>query len=197
MKKIVLVVWLLLPVVALAYHFGPGQNQVTLDRVDRLLTEADALAKAEMWDQAVVRYKEALQELPEERVAEVQRVRLEMSKAQMLSSQLPEAHQTLRSLVDTLREDEDSDPEMLAEAREAYANSQFYMTWLMRLEGRPDAEWRREIDSAEQTLRMLVEQSQEEGDSESEARHRLDLESTIKLARMDLGELQGLPLPSQ
>jgi hypothetical protein len=71
------------------------------------------------------------------------------------------------------------------------------MTWLMRLEGLGAQEWEPEIESARQTYRMLAEQDEAKGDQESARKHREDLESVIRLARMDLGDLQGLDLPKQ
>lgn len=198
MKKIMLVVWLLLPAVALAYHFGPGQKQMALDHANQLLREADRLAQLESWNQVALRYEEALQVLPKEHVETRQRVRLELAKAQMLSSQLPVAHRALSDLVDELKEEGDaSSADLLNEARSAHANSQYYMTWLMRLEGQPEEVWRPEVDSAEQTYRLLAQQSAEQGDEVASAQIKEDLEATIKLARMELSELQGLPLPSQ
>lgn len=197
MKRIMLVVWLLLPAVALAYHFGPGQKQMALDHANRLLREADQLAQLESWNQVALRYEEALQVLPKENTQTRQRIRLELAKAQMLSSQLPVAHRALSDLVDELKGEGDASAELLSEARSAHANSQYYMTWLMRLEGQPEEVWRPEADSAEQTYRLLAQQSDEQGDEAASRQIKEDLEATIKLARMELSELQGLPLPSQ
>ena len=61
--------------------------------------------------------------------------------------------------------------------------------------GRED--WEPEIDSARATYKLLAEQAVERGDTTSARKHQEDLESAIRLARMDLGELTGLPLPSQ
>ena len=44
---------------------------------------------------------------------------------------------------------------------------------------------------------MLASQSVDAGNEQNAKRHQEDLESVIKLARMDLSDLQGLPLPSQ
>ncbi|MCA9215380.1 MAG: hypothetical protein KDB27_20085, partial [Planctomycetales bacterium] len=82
----------------------------------------------------------------------------------------------------------------LNEARAALANSQYYRTWLMKLEGLPEETWKPEIESARQTYRLLAESV---ADAELEKRFKEDLESTIRLARMDASDLQGLPLPSQ
>ena len=79
----------------------------------------------------------------------------------------------------------------------ALANSQFYITWLMRLEGRSPDVWEPEITSSQQMYRLLAEKAEQDGDLEMIQIRRSDLESAVKLARMDIGELQGLPLPSQ
>ena len=71
------------------------------------------------------------------------------------------------------------------------------MTWLMRLEGQPRDTWEPEVESARQTYRLLAEQSQKRGDAAAFEKNREDLESAIRLARLDLSALQGLPLPNQ
>jgi hypothetical protein len=77
------------------------------------------------------------------------------------------------------------------------ANAQYYMTWLMRLEGLGRDAWEPEIESARQTYKLLAEQAEQRGDTPAAKTHQEDLESAIRLARLDLSELQGLPLPSQ
>jgi hypothetical protein len=179
--------------VALAYHFGPGQTQQKLDATAKKLAEAQKLAPAE----AVEAFTEALKLLPDGHADEARKIRLQRAKVQMLAKQLPEAHADLVSLVDELSGDAAADPNLLAEARSVLANSQYYLTWLMRLEGLPREVWEPEIESARQIYRHLAEHSQTRGDAAAAKTHLEDLESTIRLARMDLSELQGLPLPSQ
>ena len=71
------------------------------------------------------------------------------------------------------------------------------MTWLMRLEGKPREKWEPEIDSARATFKLLAAEATKRKDQKAAKRNLEDLEASIKLARMDLGELQGLPIPSQ
>ena len=85
----------------------------------------------------------------------------------------------------------------MTEARSTAAIAQYYITWLMRLEGMGREEWEPEIDAARATYKLLAEQAQERGNTVEAKKHQEDLESAVRLARMDLGELQGLPLPSQ
>ena len=195
MRGFLLVVWLLVPVAAAAYHYGPGQDRLAQDDADRALRRAEQLAADEQWAHAVQAYDEALKLLPGKRVDEQRRIRLERAKAQMLSKQLPEAHQELATLVEELKDS--SDAKLRAAAQSALANAQYYMTWLMRLEGQSPAIWEPEIEAARQNYKLLAEQAAAKGDTAEAQSYRDDLESAIRLARMDLGELQGLPLPSQ
>jgi hypothetical protein len=71
------------------------------------------------------------------------------------------------------------------------------MTWLMRLEGEPRETWEPEIESARQTYRLLAEQAETSSDPVQAKKSCEDLAASIRLARMELSELQGLPLPSQ
>lgn len=197
MNKGLLAFWLVLPLGAWAYHEGPGQDGLTLDKVDLLVREAHTFAEAERWTDAVEKYDEALVELPSDLVEESWRIRLERDKARMLSAKLPAAHRDLQDLVGEMLEDGTADPDLFDETRAALASSQYYLTWLMRLEGLPREEWEPEIEAARQTYRLLAERAQESGNDEQKAQRLEDLESAIRLARMELTELQGLPLPNQ
>jgi len=197
MRLLILVCWLMLPIVLWAYHNGPGQDRLHLDYTAGSLKKAERLAEERAWADAVVAYDDALRELPAGHTAEARRIRLERAKAMMMSKQLPSAHDDLKNLVAELAADKDADPKVLAQARSTLANSQYYMTWLMRLEGLPRDEWEPDIEAARQGYRLLAEQADNAGDKTAAMKHREDLEATIRLARMDLGELQGLPLPSQ
>lgn len=197
MRKFVLLVWLLLPVLVGFYHAGPGQERALLDDVNRKLSQADRQAANEQWSVAEMKYEEALAMLPSDRIEEARRIRLERAKTQMLNKKLPIAHQELKALVDELKDDPTADQQLLTESRAALANSQYYMTWLMRLEGQPKDRWEPEIEASRQTFRMLAEQAKDSGNELFVKKNREDLESAIRLARMDLSDLQGLPLPSQ
>jgi hypothetical protein len=197
MRTFALLGWLIVPVLVGAYHYGPGQEKLQLDDVSRILAQADRLTTQEKWSEASSQYEKALALLPAGRVDEARRVRLQRAKVQMLDRQLPEASVALKELVDQIEADKSVDAKLRDDAREALANSQYYMTWLMRLEGIGADEWEPEVESARQTYRMLAEQADERGDKTSADKHREDLESTIRLSRMDLAQLQGLDLPKQ
>lgn len=211
MRKLFLFVWLLVPAGVYAYHYGPGQELLRVDRAaeaakraqalsasarETAAAEGDAAARA-IWVEAEAAYTEALEALPNDAVAENRALRLERAKAQMFVSKLPDAHHEFLGLVDELVEDPKADPMLLASAREALANAQYYRTWLMRLEGASQAEWEPEIEASRQNYKLLAEQAGASGDLTLAKASQENLESAIRLARMDLDDLQGLPLPSQ
>jgi hypothetical protein len=197
-RVILLTGWLIAGIgVAVAHWFGPGVDGRKLDLAAGHLRAAEAAATADRYADAVEEYTAALKALPDGRTATARAIRLEKAKAQMLAKQLPEAHSELRNLVDELAADPAADARQLADARSAQANSQYYMTWLMRLEGQGRDVWEPEIESSRQTYRLLAEQADARGDTAAATKHRQDLESSIRLARLELADLQGLPLPSQ
>ena len=199
MRNILLVSWLLLPIGAWAYHEGPGQDRMALDDADAVIVAAHAAANEGRWREAVAKYEEAIGKLPTKHGAAVsattlRRLQLELNKARMQASGLPDAREGLDALVEEMEADPAADPQLLAETRQALARSQFYTTWLMRLEGRDRKEWEPEIDAARQNWRLLAEQAR---DDKEAATHRSDLESAIRLSRLEIEDLQGLPLPGE
>jgi hypothetical protein len=197
MRILMILGWLMVPVLIVAYHYGPGQERMQLDRVAAALSEADQHAANKEWAEAVAKYDDALHLLPSAKTQEARRIRLERAKAQMLSQKLPEANADLQALLAELKEDAGADQNLIDQTRSALANSQYYMTWLMRLEGLQRDLWEPEIESARQNYRLLAEQADKTGDIASAQQCREDLESAVRLARMDLSELQGLRIPCQ
>lgn len=183
MRKLLVVAWFLLPAIGLTYHYGPGQRALAIDRAAALLSEADRLAAESEWPAAVEAYDRALAALPEDEVEQIRHARLGRSRAMMFTGGLPQANRDLEGLLRDLTQDPDADPRLVSETRSALANSQYYMTWLLRLEGAPEDDWRPYVEGARQNYKLL------------DARE--DLDSTLRLARMDLSELQAMPLPSQ
>ena len=122
------------------------------------------------------------------------RLELEIAKAKMHDAKLPEAREELAELMIRLDEDPGSDPALRDETRAALANSRYYMTYLMKLEGLPDSAWEPEIEAARQEYKLLAENATDSTLAKSSAD---DLEAAIRLARMDPSELYGLPIPNQ
>ena len=62
------------------------------------------------------------------------------------------------------------------------------------LEGLDRKVWEPEIEAARQNWRLLAEQA---GTAAEKTLHQEDLEAAVRLARMEMADLQGLPLPSE
>ena len=194
MKKLLITLWTLAPLGVAAYHFGPGQHHLLLDDISTQIDRGASAAKSGSWEESYAAYSEALQQLPGDETAAAQKLRLARAKSGMLASKLPSARADLEELLTELEGDPEADPALLTETRAALASAQYYMTWLLRLEGQPREDWEQEIEASRQNYRLLAERAPDEA---SKALQQENLEASIRLARMDLAELQGLPLPSQ
>ena len=113
----------------------------------------------------------------------------------MQCSQLPEAYKELLSMLSS--QDENTEPQLVADTKSTLANAQYYMTWLMRLEGHSRELWEPVIESSRQNYYAAAEFAKSQSDQRSADQLTENLEASIKLARIDLYELQGLPLPNQ
>lgn len=190
-----LMLWLALPVALAAYHFGPGRAWMESDRGAERLAAARKAEAAEDWQGAVQAYDEALARMPSDKAEARARVRLAQAKARVLTGDLPEAMQDMEGLLsDVLRGP--GDGELARAVREELASAQYHAAWLMRLEGADRQEWTAQTDLARQNFRLLAEHAVAHGDARA-GDHQKNLEASIRLAQMDLSELQGLPLPKQ
>jgi hypothetical protein len=197
MRGVFFAAWLLVPIMAGAYHYGPGQERLKLDQTADALSAARKNVQKENYAPAIELFSQALAELPSDRIADSRRIRIERAKAQLLVGRLPDAYNELAVLVPEMQEDPEADKKVLADAENAWANAKYYLTWLMRLEGRPRQEWEPEIEGSRQLYRLLAEQARDRKDEKAAVGYQEDLEAAIRLARLDLSELQALPLPSQ
>ena len=197
MKILVLTLWCLIPVGLLAYHYGPGREQMRLDATASVLGQAAAKADAGDLKAAIAGYEESLAKLPKDRVDEARRIRLELAKARMDAAELPKAREELAALADELAQDPNAHAKLLDETLATLASARFYMTYLMKLEGLPDSEWEPEIEAARQEQKLLVQRATEAGDTVAAQKHAEDLESSIRLARMEPEDLYGKEIPKQ
>jgi hypothetical protein len=197
MKRWFLCLWLLAAPAAAAYHYSAGPAHMQMDSVNAHLNAARQMAQDDIWGPAVQHFQQALDNLPAESVQQQREVRLELATAKMKASQLPESHAELKTLLDEILQDPNRDPAFEVRVRESMASAQFYMTWLMRLEGATREEWEPEIESARQNFRILAEQAATLGSDEAVSKQKENLEASIRLARMEVSDLQGMPLPRQ
>ena len=195
MRKLFIFIWLLIPLGAAAYHFGPGQESLKFDQAYQHIDLAEKHLSDKEFAEAVVDFDKAISSLPSGDISIAKKLHLEKAKAQMQCSQLPEAYKNLESMLSELNEN--TEPKIRAEIKSTLANAQYYITWLMRLEGHPREVWEPVIESSRQNYYAAAEFTKSEGNQKTTDELLQNLEASIKLARMDLDELQGLPLPNQ
>lgn len=190
-KTLLISVWLLVPVILLAYHYGPGQSRLAADRAARKIAEARALEANQDWHDAAQAWGEALAATPQEKTGPRLQLRLAQARVRMYTGELPEAIEDMDALLAEALRDR-ADERLQREIRGTLAGAQYYAGWLMRLEGAAAEEWLLPVESARQNFRLLAEAANEPKSAED---YEKNLEATIRLERMDLSELQGLPLP--
>jgi hypothetical protein len=192
MRGALIAVWCLLPAAGLLWHLGPGQEWKRGDEAAARIAEAEAAVAAERWPDAAVAWAKALAALPKDEVDAQRRVRLEQAKTGLHVGQLPEVAPALDALLAEVQADPACDPAFVDEVRLAAGSASYYMTWLLRLEGAPREEWEAEVQAARQHYKLLAETATDQATRDA---RQADLAAAIRLARLELGELQGLPIP--
>lgn len=190
-KRIVWVVWALVPVALLAWHFGPGQVAQARDRAGDHLSQARAAQTAENWAVARDQYGLALDRLPADDVDARQRMTLAHAKATIYAGELWNGMNKMESL---LEEMDDDGSDIATSTRYELASAGYFGAWLMRLEGAKAEEWKPEAQKARQHFRLLAERAERTGDDDAEALKN-NVEAVVRLELMDLSELEALPLP--
>ena len=192
-KSILLCCWLLTPVALLAFHYGPGQLWTARDDAARHIAQAAQMELSENWAGAMAAYGEALTKLPAADQAERWKVRIAHAKARMHSGELVEAIGDLDGLLTEMQKNSAS-ATLIENVRAELGTAEYYAAWLMRLEGASTEEWTVEVENARQQFRLLAEEKLKTSPAAAKG-YQENLEATIRLARMDMSELQAMPLP--
>jgi tetratricopeptide (TPR) repeat protein len=195
MRKLLAVLWLLVPVGLIAYHYGPGQDKLARDRAAEQIALARSAEADENYRAAYEAYAKALTDIPEADKEARLLTRLAQAKTRMYIGELPEAMEDAEQiLLDAI--DSGAPIKLVDQVRSTAGSMHYYVAWLMRLEGAETAEWTEQTEMARQHFRLLAEESPVR-DVSSTPGHQANLEASVRLARMDLSELKGLPLPKE
>jgi hypothetical protein len=188
--------WLAIPAVALAVHFGPGRAWLERDDAAALVREAEKQGEEGNWEEAAAKYAAALIALPAGPAEERQRLEVALGRALVMSGSMIEGQDRLeKTLAELTEAGQDLSP-IAQSARYELATSSYYAAWLMRLEGATAEEWKAEAEVARQNFRLLAETSVSTVSEGSDASpFERSLEATIRLEQMDLSELLAKPLP--
>lgn len=191
MKKRLVFAWLTAGIALFCIHYGPGQEWLSGDRAATLAAQAKKLEESGRWEEARANYEAAVAALPEEG-CERQRTVLQMSRAwtYLNTADVAEATHQLQGLLEETRSSDAIDDDLLHDLRGALAHAEYYTAWHMRLENAPREQWRKELEVARQNFRYL-------GEVTPNTSARRNLEAAVLLARMNMEDLQGMPLPEK
>ena len=197
-KNLLIFLWALAPVALLAYHFGPGQAGLAREEAKTSIQAALDFEAGKQWQQAIDSYNDALAALPDSETAKRHQLQLARANARIYVGELPEAMLSMEHLLDETAKG--SDKELESKVRSSLASAQYYTGWLMRLELAEKEEWKEPLEKARQNFRLLAEQTAKTDATASEnhqKNHQKNLEAVVRLARMDLSDVQALPLPKK
>jgi hypothetical protein len=179
MRKILVLLWLLLPLPVVVLHYGRGQQWLARDHAGDFIQQAQAAEQVGDWKQADECYQSA-----DKAVGTADRglkLRLELARVRS-RFHLGEAVAAIDG-VDRLLDDAAMATMPLAfqnEARELAGRIHYYAGWVMRLEGAKRELWLEEAELSRQNYRLLSE-----------------LEAAVQLQRLSFTELIARPLPRE
>ncbi len=196
MKRWLLLLWILVPLPVVVWHFGAGQEWLARDRAQDWIRDARAAEERKAWPEAEALYKQAADEL-KTREPEV-KTQLDIAVARARYRQGGAVDSI--DLIDRVISDADFSKrpeEMRREARELAGRIHYYSAWVLRLEGAQRDLWMEEAELARQNFRLLSEQTLAAGRTNYSLLQQTNLESAVRLQRMSLSELMGKPLPEE
>lgn len=195
MRKILVLLWLLLPLPVVVLHYGRGQQWLARDRAGDFIKQAQAAEQKGDWKKADECYQSADRAVGQEDRG--LKLRLELARVRS-RFHLGEAVAAIDG-ADRLLDDTAMATMPLAfqsEARALAGRIHYYAAWVMRLEGAKRELWLEEAELSRQNYRLLSEQS---GDPipDRSVKQREDLEAAVQLQRLSFTELIARPLPRE
>jgi len=196
MKKWFLLLWILVPLPVLVWHFGAGQQWLARDRAHALLGDARAAESKKAWAEAEVLYKQAADEVKDSEAALKTQLDIALARTRYRQGGAVDSIDLIDRVISDKRFA--SQPERLQrEARELAGRIHYYAAWVMRLEGAQRDLWMEEAELSRQNFRLLSEQTLATRQTNYSMLQQTNLETSIRLQRMSLTELMGRPLPEE
>jgi hypothetical protein len=196
MKRFLLLLWLLVPLPLVVWHYGPGQRWLARDQAHTLIQRAQQLESDKDWRAAESLYREAADKIGATDDRLKTRLDLALVRARYRQGGAVEAIDLAdRPIADPKFHQQPE--ELQREARELAGRIHYHAAWVMRLEGAQRDLWMEEAELARQNFRMLSEDSLAAGRTNYSQLQQTNLETAVRLQRMSLTELMGRPLPEE
>lgn len=196
MKKYFVLLWMLLPVPVLVFHYAKGRDLMELDVARDLVRRGEVAERAGDMVAAEKNYREAGAHVSAERPELKLRVGLAIIRTQARTGGVVTAIDDAEKLL----ADESfaaMPASFRAEARETLSRIHYHAAWVMRLEGANRELWMDEAEQARQGYRSLVEEGLAGAGASRVRAATEDLESSVALQRLSYGALIARPLPEE
>ena len=165
MKKWLVLIWLLIPVGLLSYHFGPGQDVFAFRLAQEHLSSARQLEKSGHLEEAIDEYGESLAALPiaEQPSADVlvarDQLRLAQIRGRFQLGRLAETIENLHLLIGEVEREHGPHSPLAYDVRDYLGRVHYQAMVALRLESAEEDVWRRHWELSRQNFRFLAEHS--------------------------------------
>ncbi|QDU92853.1 hypothetical protein [Lignipirellula cremea] len=160
MKRWLLLLWLLVPVALLSYHFGPGQAALAYRQSQQNFQLAQELEETGHFDEAIDQYGEALSSLPattEPAAVARDQIRLAQVRVRFQQGRLAETLSSLGVLVEEIEQTHGADSALAYETRDFLGRVHYQAMAALRLESAEKEVWLRHWELSRQNYRYLAE----------------------------------------
>ena len=193
LRKIAMLAWFAAPLLVISWHYGPGQSALARNLAASHVSVARTAAAQADYAAASDAFTAALAGLPPDDPARLP-IELEQAMASAASGELLQGMDQMSDVIKRLNERGEGNGELARATRSELGEAHYHAAWLMRLEGASTDEWTAEVDEARQHFRLLAETTSDPVEVEISSKN---LESAVRLQRLDLTELKGMALPKK
>ncbi len=174
-RKTLILLWMLFPVGVGAYHFNEGPKQMAREQAHARLQEIWQLEQADEpdWEAIILAYGQLIDELPPgEDPLVLYEIRLAICEAQLEMLDLEAAINDLTRLLQETAEVYGENAPITRGVREQLGKAHYYATWVLKINGAAESEWRPFAERARQLFRYLAELEDPEAFQQYEDRVR-------------------------
>lgn len=165
LQKWLILVWLLIPVTLVSYHFGPGQRELAWREAAAFRAEAARHEQNQHWEQAIAAYGQAVSAVPitsdNASAATVARdqLRLAQLRAAFQLGKLDDTLTDTRQFVEHVEVTHGAQSQLAYDARDFLGRVHYQAMIALRLESAEKQVWMKHWELSRQNFRFLAEHS--------------------------------------
>jgi hypothetical protein len=165
LRKWLILIWLLIPVALVSYHFGPGQRELAWREAAAFRAEAVKHEKNQHWEQALAAYGQAVSAVPitsdDASAATLARdqLRLAQLRAAFQLGKLDDTLTDTREFVEHVEATHGAQSQLAYDARDFLGRVHYQAMIALRLESAEKQVWMKQWELSRQNFRFLAEHS--------------------------------------